>query len=166
VEREAVEGAFDRDRATGGKFGTGVLWHDEKGPGAVLFALRRPQELCFETDVRSGFSHWLVITVSPLFGKQRGIWKPENQERHTRSDNFQNTDSGHLSRFFTFESAAVAWADAKEFVFPEAAIRLPITADPAPCDRERRDPSQEQNPWTVRPAARIRLRRVPFATSL
>jgi hypothetical protein len=68
--------------------------------------------------------------------------------------------------FFTFESAAVAWADAKEFVFPEAAIRLPITADPAPCDRERRDPSQEQNPWTVRPAARIRLRRVPFATSL
>src|SRR5262249_41410547 len=57
LERKAIDGAFNRRHAPRGELRTGVLWQDEKGPGGALLALRRLQELRFETDLGSGFGH-------------------------------------------------------------------------------------------------------------
>jgi hypothetical protein len=55
LKREAIDRAFDRGHAAGGKFGTGILWQDEK---RVLLALGRPEEFRFETNC--GFSHLVL----------------------------------------------------------------------------------------------------------
>ena len=60
--REAIDGALDRRHAPRGGLGTGVRWQGEKGPGADLRALRRPEEFCFETDLGSGLRHLSDIT--------------------------------------------------------------------------------------------------------
>jgi hypothetical protein len=55
LKSEAIDGAFDRRHATRRKLRTSILWQDEKGPGAGLLALGRPEEFRFETD--QGFGH-------------------------------------------------------------------------------------------------------------
>ena len=68
LERKAIDGAFDRGHASRRKLRTGILWQDEKGPGAGLLALGRPEEFRFETD--RGFGHLpRVIDRIALFGR-------------------------------------------------------------------------------------------------
>jgi hypothetical protein len=62
LERDAIDFSFNRRHAPRGELRTGVLWQDEKGPGAGLSALGRPEEFCFETDLGSGFGHLLGIS--------------------------------------------------------------------------------------------------------
>ena len=61
LKREAIDRAFDRDRAARGQLRTGGLWQSEKRPGAVVRGCR-PEEFRFETDLGSGLRHLLDIT--------------------------------------------------------------------------------------------------------
>src|SRR5262245_29683392 len=57
LKRDAIDGAFDRCYAARRELRTLVLWQDQKGPRVALLAFRRPEELSFETNLRTGFTH-------------------------------------------------------------------------------------------------------------
>ncbi len=74
LKTDAINGAFNRRHAARGKLRTGILWQDEKGPGAGLSALIRPRagqlhcgtdEFRFETN--QGFGHLAGVIDRILF---------------------------------------------------------------------------------------------------
>jgi hypothetical protein len=68
LKAAAIDRAFYRRHAAGGKVGTGALWQDEEGPGIALLGFRRPEEFRFKTD--QGFGHLAgVIDRIALFGR-------------------------------------------------------------------------------------------------